>query len=226
MKRNLLLAKFGILIFMLLGATSVVKAEEDIRTSPTLTAAPVEIAIGEEAEVAIGYESTEPFTAYQLRVVLPEGLSYVGSEIVDEDGETTTVFGTLGNACLASHSSDISLVKGNLFFIVYNLKMKALKNGILCKFKVKADENLADNAQIQYIDTKFSGFSDHGTEMHSIYMKGTIDVKKKIATGINGVEAEGQDAEAVYSIGGVRLNKAAKGVNVVIRNGKAIKVVK
>ena len=126
MKRNLLLAKFGILIFMLLGATSVVKAEEDIRTSPTLTAAPVEIAIGEEAEVAIGYESTEPFTAYQLRVVLPEGLSYVGSEIVDEDGETTTVFGTLGNACLASHSSDISLVKGNLFFIVYNLKMKAL----------------------------------------------------------------------------------------------------
>ena len=57
-------------------------------------------------------------------------------------------------------------------------------------------------------------------------MTATIDVKKKIASAINGVEAESQDAEAVYSIGGVRLNKAAKGVNIVVRNGKAIKVVK
>lgn len=53
-----------------------------------------------------------------------------------------------------------------------------------------------------------------------------VKAQNEIATGINGINADFQNAEAVYSIGGVRLNKAAKGVNVVIRNGKAIKVVK
>lgn len=53
-----------------------------------------------------------------------------------------------------------------------------------------------------------------------------VKAQNEIATGINGITADFQNAEAVYSIGGVRLNKAAKGVNVVIRNGKAIKVVK
>lgn len=53
-----------------------------------------------------------------------------------------------------------------------------------------------------------------------------VKAQNEIATGIHGINADFQNAEAVYSIGGVRLNKAAKGVNVVIRNGKAIKVVK
>lgn len=53
-----------------------------------------------------------------------------------------------------------------------------------------------------------------------------VKAQNEIATGINSINADFQNAEAVYSIGGVRLNKAAKGVNVVIRNGKAIKVVK
>lgn len=53
-----------------------------------------------------------------------------------------------------------------------------------------------------------------------------VKAQNEVATGIHGITADFQNAEAVYSIGGVRLNKAAKGVNVVIRNGKAIKVVK
>lgn len=53
-----------------------------------------------------------------------------------------------------------------------------------------------------------------------------VKAQNEIATGIHGINADFQNAEAVYSIGGVRLNKAAKGVNVVIRNGKTIKVVK
>ena len=53
-----------------------------------------------------------------------------------------------------------------------------------------------------------------------------VKAQNEIATGINSINADFQNAEAVYSIGGVRLKKAAKGVNVVIRNGKAIKVVK
>ena len=53
-----------------------------------------------------------------------------------------------------------------------------------------------------------------------------VKAQNEIATGIHGITADFQNAEAVYSIGGVRLNKAAKGVNIVVRNGKAIKVVK
>lgn len=53
-----------------------------------------------------------------------------------------------------------------------------------------------------------------------------VKAQNEIATGINSINADFQNAEVVYSIGGVRLNKASKGVNVVIRNGKAIKVVK
>lgn len=44
-----------------------------------------------------------------------------------------------------------------------------------------------------------------------------VKAQNEIATGIHGITADFQNAEAVYSIGGVRLNKAAKGVNVVIR---------
>ena len=53
-----------------------------------------------------------------------------------------------------------------------------------------------------------------------------VKAQNEIATGIHGITADFQNAEAVYSISGVRLNKAAKGVNIVVRNGKAIKVVK
>lgn len=53
-----------------------------------------------------------------------------------------------------------------------------------------------------------------------------VKAQNEITTGIHGITADFQNAEAVYSIGGVRLNKAAKGVNIVVRNGKAIKVVK
>ena len=220
---------------MLIGSTSVVKAEGET-AEPKLTIDPVEIAVGEEAEISVKYESEIDYSGYQFRVSLPEGLSFVSMEVEDEDGEMTTAYGTLGDACLASHASDISIIKkegsymdGTLFFIVYHLKNKMLKSGkTLCKFKVKADEKLPETTQIKWLDTQFTAIDVEAQKVYSTgFMSGTIDVKKStVPTGINGVEAEAQTTDAVYSIGGVRLNKAAKGVNVVIRNGKAIKVVK
>ena len=90
-------------------------------------------------------------------------------------------------------------------------------SGSLFTFTVKVSDELADNAQILLTKVKFKGLP---------YFEQAFDIKKAVTTGINGVEAESQNAETVYSIGGVRLNKAAKGVNIVVRNGKAIKVVK
>ena len=99
-----------------------------------------------------------------------------------------------------------------------NPQLKYMKSsGSLFSFTVKVSEELADNAQILLTKIKFND---------AAYFEQAFDIKKAVTTGINGVEAESQDAEAVYSIGGVRLNKAAKSVNIVVRNGKAIKVVK
>lgn len=231
MKKNIFFAKVGILLMMLFGSTSFACADEK---NPNLKAEPITIAPGEVVQVDIKYDSEVQYSGYQLRVDLPEGLSFEGTEVVDEDGDKSVVFGLLGNSCLASHASDISINDkvgdknfGTLLFIVYHLKSKMLKDGTLCSFKVKADEKLAENSQIKIYDTKFAALNSENKEYHSSYMTFNIDVKKStVPTGINGVEAEAQTTDAVYSIGGVRLNKAAKGVNVVIRNGKAIKVVK
>lgn len=230
MKKNIIFSKVGILLILLFGSVSIASADEK---NPTLKAAPVSIAPGEVAQVDIQYDSEIQYSGFQLRVVLPEGLSFEGTEVFDEDGEKSVVFGTLGNSCLASHFADIAINNeegspkfGTLFYKVFHPKAKMLKNGILCSFKVKADEKLAEESQIKIANALFVALDNNKKEYHSSEMTATIDVKKKIATGINGVETEAQNTEAVYSIGGVRLNKAAKGVNIVVRNGKAIKVVK
>lgn len=412
-------AKLGMFLMMLFGSVSFVSAQS---ANPKVTIdGPLKFIPGMEAEISVNYEAGDvEFSGYQMKVLLPEGLSVV--EEKDEEG--MAVYGTLGDACSAKyHMSDISFKNNEIFFIVFSIQDYMLKNGTLCKFKVKADEKLAKDAKIMlneiifasteastdeftsevavnnikdewdaneaantkindalmatmtvldaadqqinetcleslregYLDkladcatvinqkgmelsakyaaieltekdvedfvavcaetqTKIQAILDEaaemtkkfeaneaanatfqaafteistllndadakindecpdvkdtyldqlaeiatqvnqkGMELGSLYAaieltqevadKAAADIKafaaqiedivtaavkaqNEIATGIHGITADFQNAEAVYSIGGVRLNKAAKGVNVVIRNGKAIKVVK
>lgn len=412
-------AKLGMFLMMLFGSVSFVSAQS---ANPKVTIdGPLKFIPGMEAEISVNYEAGDvEFSGYQMKVLLPEGLSVV--EEKDEEG--MAVYGTLGDACSAKyHMSDISFKNNEIFFIVFSIQDYMLKNGTLCKFKVKADEKLAKDAKIMlneiifasteastdeftsevavnnikdewdaneaantkindalmatmtvldaadqqinetcleslregYLDkladcatvinqkgmelsakyaaieltekdvedfvavcaetqTKIQAILDEaaemtkkfdaneaanatfqaafteistllndadakindecpdvkdtyldklaeiatqvnqkGMELGSLYAaveltqevadKAADDIKafaaqieeivaaavkaqNEIATGIHGINADFQNAEAVYSIGGVRLNKAAKGVNVVIRNGKAIKVVK
>lgn len=419
MKKNMFVAKLGMFLMMLFGSVSFVSAQS---ANPKVTIdGPLKFIPGMEAEISVNYEAGDvEFSGYQMKVLLPEGLSVV--EEKDEEG--MAVYGTLGDACSAKyHMSDISFKNNEIFFIVFSIQDYMLKNGTLCKFKVKADEKLAKDAKIMlneiifasteastdeftsevavnnikdewdaneaantkindalmatmtvldaadqqinetcleslregYLDkladcatvinqkgmelsakyaaieltekdvedfvavcaetqTKIQAILDEaaemtkkfdaneaanatfqaafteistllndadakindecpdvkdtyldklaeiatqvnqkGMELGSLYAaveltqevadKAADDIKafaaqieeivaaavkaqNEIATGIHGINADFQNAEAVYSIGGVRLNKAAKGVNVVIRNGKAIKVVK
>lgn len=412
-------AKLGMFLMMLFGSVSFVSAQS---ANPKVTIdGPLKFIPGMEAEISVNYEAGDvEFSGYQMKVLLPEGLSVV--EEKDEEG--MAVYGTLGDACSAKyHMSDISFKNNEIFFIVFSIQDYMLKNGTLCKFKVKADEKLAKDAKIMlneiifasteastdeftsevavnnikdewdaneaantkinealmttmtvldaadqqinetcleslregYLDkladcatvinqkgmelsakyaaieltekdvedfiavcaetqTKIQAILDEaaamtkkfetneaanatfqaafteistllndadakindecpdvketyldklaeiatqvnqkGMELGSLYAaveltqevadKAAADIKafaaqieeivaaavkaqNEIATGIHGITADFQNAEAVYSIGGVRLNKAAKGVNIVIRNGKAIKVVK
>lgn len=419
MKKNMFVAKLGMFLMMLFGSVSFVSAQS---ANPKVTIdGPLKFIPGMEAEISVNYEAGDvEFSGYQMKVLLPEGLSVV--EEKDEEG--MAVYGTLGDACSAKyHMSDISFKNNEIFFIVFSIQDYMLKNGTLCKFKVKADEKLAKDAKIMlneiifasteastdeftsevavnnikdewdaneaantkinealmttmtvldaadqqinetcleslregYLDkladcatvinqkgmelsakyaaieltekdvedfvavcaetqTKIQAILDEaaemtkkfeaneaandtfqaafteistllndadakinkecpdvkdtyldqlaeiatqvnqkGMELGSLYAaveltqevadKAAADIRafaaqienivaaavkaqNEIATGIHGINADFQNAEAVYSIGGVRLNKAAKGVNVVIRNGKAIKVVK
>ncbi len=419
MKKNMFVAKLGMFLMMLFGSVSFVSAQS---ANPKVTIdGPLKFIPGMEAEISVNYEASDvEFSGYQMKVLLPEGLSVV--EEKDEEG--MPVYGTLGDACSAKyHMSDISFKDNEIFFIVFSIQDYMLKNGTLCKFKVKADEKLAKDAKILlneimfasteastdeftsevavnnikdewdaneaantkinealmttmtaldaadatinetcleslregYLDkladcatvinqkgmelsakyaaieltekdaedfvavcaetqTKIQAILDEaaamtkkfetneaanatfqaafteistllndadakindecpdvketyldqlaeiatqvnqkGMELGSLYaaveltqevadkaaadfkafapqieaiVAAAVKAQNEIATGINSINADFQNAEAVYSIGGVRLNKAAKGVNVVIRNGKAIKVVK
>lgn len=419
MKKNMFVAKLGMFLMMLFGSVSFVSAQS---ANPKVTIdGPLKFIPGMEAEISVNYEAGDvEFSGYQMKVLLPEGLSVV--EEKDEEG--MAVYGTLGDACSAKyHMSDISFKNNEIFFIVFSIQDYMLKNGTLCKFKVKADEKLAKDAKILlneiifasteastdeftsevavnnikdewdaneaantkinealmttmtaldaadatinetcleslregYLDkladcatvinqkgmelsakyaaieltekdaedfvavcaetqTKIQAILDEaaamtkkfetneaanatfqaafteistllndadakindecpdvkdtyldklaeiatqvnqkGMELGSLYaaveltqevadkaaaeinafaaqikdiVADAVKAQNEIATGIHGITADFQNAEAVYSIGGVRLNKAAKGVNVVIRNGKAIKVVK
>lgn len=419
MKKNMFVAKLGMFLMMLFGSVSFVSAQS---ANPKVTIdGPLKFIPSMEAEISVNYEASDvEFSGYQMKVLLPEGLSVV--EEKDEEG--MPVYGTLGDACSAKyHMSDISFKDNEIFFIVFSIQDYMLKNGTLCKFKVKADEKLAKDAKILlneimfasteastdeftsevavnnikdewdaneaantkinealmttmtaldaadatinetcleslregYLDkladcatvinqkgmelsakyaaieltekdaedfvavcaetqTKIQAILDEaaamtkkfetneaanatfqaafteistllndadakindecpdvkdtyldqlaeiatqvnqkGMELGSLYaaveltqevadkaaaeinafaaqikdiVAAAVKAQNEIATGINSINADFQNAEAVYSIGGVRLNKAAKGVNVVIRNGKAIKVVK
>lgn len=165
---------------MLFGGVTFVSAAEE--ACPTLTISPVSIIPGMETEVSIQYESEVDYSAFQLRVRLPEGLSFVGKELKDEDGEITTQYGTVGDACLASHSSEVILVtaegsewRGTLLFVAYNIKKKMMKKGTLCTFTVKADEKLAKSSEIKIEDMLFSGLKDD-KEYHSAEMTDVIAV--------------------------------------------------
>ena len=225
MKKNIFFTKLCLIFMMLLGGTSLVSAEEP---PVKLTVTPNEFVPGTETVITIAYDHPVGIFGFNLDVTLPKGLTIVGKEVVDEDGESSMAYFEKGSALLESHifnhnfdpEKSYNAETGITSFrvLVENSKLKDMKpSGSLFTFTVKVSDELADNAQILLTKVKFKGLP---------YFEQAFDIKKAVSTGINGVEAESQDAEAVYSIGGVRLNKAAKGVNIVVRNGKAIKVVK
>lgn len=152
MKKNMFVAKLGMFLMMLFGSVSFVSAQS---ANPKVTIdGPLKFIPGMEAEISVNYEASDvEFSGYQMKVLLPEGLSVV--EEKDEEG--MPVYGTLGDACSAKyHMSDISFKDNEIFFIVFSIQDYMLKNGTLCKFKVKADEKLAKDAKILLNEIMFA----------------------------------------------------------------------
>lgn len=121
-----------------------------------LTVEPVTVVAGEETEVTVNYESEVERSGFQVDVILPEGLSFV--KAMNEDEEEVVM--TLGSSATKNHQASEKISEDNpqkLTLVVFDLKKKALKNGVLFTFKVKADESLAETSEIKFERIKFNG---------------------------------------------------------------------
>lgn len=209
MKKYMNIAKLGLMLMMLVGGVSFANAQEENPEKVSID--PVTIAAGDEMELTINYESSVERSGFQMNILLPDGLTFVKQEGLDEDEEPITFYATKGTALKASHAFDVTYKSANeLLIIVYNMDLKQLKSpGSLLSFKVKADETLADASQIVLKDVKFNGGQ---------YFDVNVDVTKGTSTGINEAKAEKADNAPVFNLGGQRASKNGKAI--VVKKGK------
>ena len=94
--------------------------------------------------------------------------------------------------------------------------------GSLCSFDVKTDESFVDGSEI-----KVKNFRCWGARGYTEYYGADFAIKlTKSTTGINGVSADKQGADGIYQMNGVRSDRMQQGVNIVVKGGKVMKVLK
>ena len=187
-----LYTKLALAVSMIFAGLGSANAQE------TLTVLPVTVAPGEEAEVVVNYMSEVERSGFNMEVILPEGLSYVSTynEAKDEDE-----YFVLGSSATAAHQKSEDLVdeaQKHAKMMVFHLKEKALKDGVLLSFKVKAAEDF-EGGKIEFKGIKFNG----GQYLEDF----TVDVEKGTPTAISNVETNVEKA-ASFNLGGVKFGKS------------------
>lgn len=187
--------------FMMISMVASVSAQ-DVK----LSIAPVTVAPGEEAEIVINYEGTKPWANIQFDFTLPEGLSFVQQEVINDDEEVESTYGVKGTALYSTHDLLSAFQNGQtnvLRFLIMNTKNKGIKNsGTLFSFKVKADETLAESSEIIVSTIEFSGMENKELIIENP-ADFTVPVTKSTPTAISGIEANSKNA-ASYNLGGVK----------------------
>lgn len=154
-------------------------------------------------------------------IVLPEGLS-----IVEGSAQVNPVLCT-------NHVANIT--DKNVFVIDYksifgNKLTFEDKAGELCSFEVIADEKFVDGSEIVLKDINGAGIAPGDKDASNFYAEDVhIKVTKdNTATGINSINADdfASKADGIYTISGLKVDKLVKGINIVVKDGKATKVVK
>lgn len=166
--------------------------------------------------IAFGFNFEKPVANMSFNVELPEGLTidgYTPSEEriphhfigVKKSGRVTI---------LPDGSSD------DLNFVG--------TEGTLFTFDVTANEDFK-GGEIKFYNLEALTQADENGINTTYYAKDftvKVDVEE-IITGINGIETIGEGAaDGIYQLNGVRTDKLQRGVNIVVKDGKAIKVVK
>ena len=187
--------------FMMISMVASVSAQ-DVK----LSIAPVTVAPGEEAEIVINYEGTKPWANIQFDFTLPDGLSFVQQEVINDDEEVESTYGVKGTALYSTHDLLSAFQNGQtnvLRFLIMNTKNKGIKNsGTLFSFKVKADETLAESSEIIVSTIEFSGMENNELIIENP-ADFTVPVTKSTPTAISGIEANSKNA-ASYNLGGVK----------------------
>lgn len=165
---------------------------------------PVTVAVGEEAEIVMNYETDTPAMSCQFEVILPEGLSFVKQVV--EEGEDP-VLAVKGTALTSKHDIMPSKPKDeqgkHYAFVIGGLTDKTLKtSGSLMSFKVVADEALAETAEISVSKIIFAD-AEKFYEVNDV----VVPVTKGTPTGISNVETSVENA-ASFNLGGVKFGKS------------------
>lgn len=187
-------------------ASKVVDSENKVIVAGT--AQPVKV--DEEQTVALTLSFPKAIMrGCAFNVELPAGVTIV---------ENSAKVGALG----ANHKINLKNGLFTINFLDFSVSDAFSANeGELCTFNIKADETFVEGSEIKFKNFKtWAGHDEYYAEDFAIKLtKGEV-------TGINGVTADELGADAVYQLNGVRTDQMKQGVNIVVKNGKAIKVLK
>ena len=181
---------------------------------PSVSPITVQKGVEQKVSFAMAFEP-KVLSGLQFDLVMPEGLS-----VVEDSYEVTS-------RC-PNHIAQ--LVKGHFTVLVKDITESRNfngKDGDVCSFKVVANEKFVDGSEILFKNIKAVSSDEMG---NTKYYGGDLAVKVTLdtTTGINGINADefGEGADGIYQLNGVRTDKLQRGVNIVVKNGKAVKVVK
>lgn len=168
--------------------------------------------------INITFENTMVFCGMQADIALPKGVSFVDGA----DGEWVTYTDRLPEGLSAVIAR---MPKGDND---YRLLIHGLTNptfvgntGTLFGINVVADNNYEGG------DVIFSNIILSDVRGNSFTAEPFVIKCKNISTGINQIETIGTNfADGIYNIVGVKSDKLKTGINIVVKNGKAVKVVK
>ena len=178
----------------------------------------INIKAGETKTVKVNLDFDEKLAAFEYMISLPEGLSINKHSYKTTDRTPNHQFfvGANGKVAVVAKTADNSEFVG--------------ATGALFTFDVTADETFKGNAEIVISDVKANSPADYDTQAMTKYYGKDIHIKvsDQSTTGINGIDADtfGEGADGIYQLNGVRTDKLQRGVNIVVKNGKAVKVVK
>lgn len=175
---------------------------------------PFTIGASQTKTVSLCLANTDAISALSFKMEVPEGLT-VSSYEVDETrlphhSVTTSKKGTIYVMADGS-SSDVDFV-GN--------------EGAILTFNVTASKDFGNDTELKFYDISGATKSVNG-KVDNYYAKDfTVKVTFDKTTGITSVDSFSEAADGIYQLNGVRTDKLQRGVNIVVKNGKAVKVVK
>lgn len=178
----------------------------DIEVSTAEKSAPAKVSFTVDFGKAV-------LNAASFFVTLPQGLSFV-------DGSAE-----VGSLC---PNHEASYINGVYTVLVKNFMKDAsfaANNGELGSFEVVADETFVDGSEIKISNIRTT--SGMGKDLVEYLGEDfTVKVKKNSTSGINGITAEQLGADGIYQMNGVRTDRMKQGVNIILKDGKAVKVLK